>query len=533
MSQKWSVALFCGSVIYLTLFYQLGNLAFLGADEPRYARIGEEMNLRDSYITPTLNFRPWLEKPPLLFWLEAGSFRLFGVHEWSARLPVATLALLSLLMMALLAFKLAGPRVAILTVLILSTSGLFVAFARAASTDTLLVALLSTAMVCGFQATRNGSLLWAGSAGVALGLAVLAKGPVAVVLFAGVFGLYFLLEQELGWTALQIAVAASLFFVTSVPWFWQVWEENGYDFVATFWLNHHLARFFTDIHHHSQPFWYFLAVVALGFFPWVCFLGSAALRTWHRRRHLLSSAYRPELFLWLWVGVPFIFFSFSESKLAGYILPVFPPLAVIVALEWEHWLKGDLISHRLMPAQLMALVGYGLAVAVSLIWGSYSAYGALGLGILLALPILGGMTWAYMKFRQRRPLAIFLSLVAAMTLFTALTFWRAAPVVDDYHSARDLCQLILPKISTKEPLLLYRYFHHTALYYTNYQTAQESLSDLAGLQDYFQNHPQSRYYILTQESGWRQLQQLELSLVRHQGNLYLLEITAPVPDEDL
>ena len=198
MTQKWSVALFCGSVIYLTLFYQLGNLAFLGADEPRYARIGEEMNLRDSYITPTLNFRPWLEKPPLLFWLEAGSFQLFGVHEWSARLPVGIVALLSLLMMALLAFKLAGPRVAILTVLILSTSMLFVAFARAASTDTILVALLSAAMVCGFQATRGVSILWAGSAGVALGLSVLAKGPVAVVLFAGIFGLYFLLEQEIG-----------------------------------------------------------------------------------------------------------------------------------------------------------------------------------------------------------------------------------------------------------------------------------------------------------------------------------------------
>ncbi len=533
MSQKWAVALFCGSVIYLTLFYQLGNLAFFGADEPRYARIGEEMNLRGSYITPTLNFRPWLEKPPLLFWLEAGSFRLFGVHEWSARLPVATLALLSLLMIALLAFELAGPRVAILTVLILSTSGLFVAFARTASTDTLLVALLSAAMVCGFQATRNGSILWAGSAGVTLGLAVLAKGPVAVVLFAGIFGLYFLLEQELGWTALQIAVAASLFSVTSVPWFWQVWEENGYDFVATFWLNHHLARFFTDIHHHSQPFWYYLAVVALGFFPWVCFLGSASLRTWHRRRHLLSSAYRPELFLWVWVAVPFLFFSFSESKLAGYILPVFPPLAVIVAMEWEQWLKGDLISHRVMRAQLMALVVCALAVVVTLIWGSYLVYDDWTLGILLAIPILGGITWAYIEFRQRRPLAIFLSLVAAMTLFMALTFWKVAPVVDDYHSARDLCQLILPEISTNEPLILYRYFHHTAHYYTNYQTAQESLSELAGLQDYFQNHPQSRYYILTQESGWRQLQQLELSLVRHQGNLYLVEITPPVPDGNL
>ena len=103
MSQKWLVVLFCGGVVYLTLFYQLGNLSFFGSDEPRYARVGEEMNLRGSYITPTLNFRPWLEKPPLLFWLEAVSFRLFGVHEWSARLPAATLALLSLFIMALLA----------------------------------------------------------------------------------------------------------------------------------------------------------------------------------------------------------------------------------------------------------------------------------------------------------------------------------------------------------------------------------------------------------------------------------------------
>ena len=530
MSQKWSVAFFCGGVIYLTLFYQLGNLAFFGADEPRYARIAEEMNLRDSYITPTLNFHPWLEKPPLLFWLQAGSFRLFGVHEWSARLPAGALAVLSLLIVALWASQLAGRRVAVFTLLILSTSGLFFVFARAASTDTLLVALLSAAMVCGFQATRNGSSLWAGSAGVALGLAVLAKGPVAVVLFAGVFGLYFLLEQKLAWSGIQITVGATLFSVTTVPWFWQVWQENGYNFVATFWINHHLARFLTDIHHHSEPFWYYLVVLALGFFPWVCFLGSASLRTWHRGRHLLSSSYRPELFLWLWVVVPFAFFSFSESKLAGYILPLFPPLAVIVAMEWEHWLKGDVISHRIMRAQLMALGGFALAVVVSLIWGSYLVYDDQTLGFLLAIPILGGITWGYIEFRQRRPLAIFFSLVAAMTLFAALAYWKAAPVVDDYYSARDLSQLILPRISQKEPLLLYRYFHHTAHYYTNYQVAQESLSDLAVLQDYFQKHPQARYYLLTQEAGWRNLQPLEPSLVRHQGNLYLVEIAAPVPD---
>ena len=520
------MVLFCGGVVYLTLFYQLGNLSFFGSDEPRYARIGEEMNLRGSYITPTLNFRPWLEKPPLLFWLEAVSFQLFGVHEWSARLPSAILALLSLFIVALLAVELAGRRVAVLTVLILCTSGLFFVFARAVSTDTLLVALLTTAMVCGFQATRSPSNLWAAIAGLALGLAVLAKGPVAVVLFTGIFGSYFLLDQKLGWNLKQIILATILFFFTTVPWFWQVWEENGYNFVATFWINHHLARFVTDIHHHSEPFWYYLVVLALGFFPWVCFLGSALFRTWQRRRHLLSTSYRPELFLWLWVGVPFAFFSFSESKLAGYILPVFPPLAVIVALEWEHWLKGDLISHRMMRPQFILLGGFALSVIVALIWGTHLVYDSVALGILLASPILGGLTCAYLEFRKRHPLAIFLTLVATMTLFASLAYWRAAPVVDDYYSSRDLSQLILPRISLNEPLILYRYFHHTALYYTRYQAIQPPLSGLEELQDYFRENPQDRYYILTQQHGWNELQSLEYNLVRHQGNLYLIEIAS-------
>jgi 4-amino-4-deoxy-L-arabinose transferase-like glycosyltransferase len=532
VSQRWLVV-FCGGVVYLALFYQLGNLAFFGSDEPRYARIGEEMNLRGSYITPTLNFRPWLEKPPLLFWLEAVSFRLFGVHEWSARLPAATLAFLSLLIMALLAVELAGRRVALFTVLILCTSGLFFVFARAASTDTLLVAFLTTAMVCGFQAIRKGSNLWAASAGLALGLAVLAKGPVAVVLFTGVFGCYFLLQQKLGWNLQQITLATILFSLTTVPWFWQVWEENGYDFVATFWINHHLARFVTDIHHHSEPFWYYLVVLALGFFPWVCFLGSAASRAWQRRRHLLSASYRPELFLWLWVGVPFAFFSFSESKLAGYILPVFPPLALIIALEWEHWLKGDLIAHRMMRTQLVVLGGYALAVAVTLIGGTHLVYDSVALGLLLASPILGGIVFAYIEFRKRRPLVIFFTLVATMTLFASLAYWRAAPVVDDYYSSRDLSQLILPRISLTEPLILYRYFHHTAHYYTRYQVVQESLSGLRELQDYFRKNPQDRYYILTQEHGWKDLQFLESKLVRHQGNLYLIEIASSVSRDRL
>ncbi len=132
-----------------------------------------------------------------------------------------------------------------------------------------------------------------------------------------------------------------------------------------------------------------------------------------------------------------------------------------------------------------------------------------------------------------RPLGIFFTLVATMTLFASLAYWRAAPVVDDYYSSRDLSQLILPRISLTEPLILYRYFHHTAHYYTRYQVAQEYPSDLKELQDYFRNNPQDRYYILTQEPGWMDLQFLESKLVRHQGNLYLLEIASPISRDRL
>ena len=527
MAQRWLVLLFCGIVAYLTLFYQLGNLAFVGADEPRYARVGEEMNLRGSYVTPTLNFRPWLEKPPLLFWAEAASFKVLGVHEWSARLPVALSALFTLLMAGFLSLELAGWRAAILTALVLSTSGLFFVFGRVASTDMPLVAMLTAAMVFGFLGTSRKAILWGGGAGCALALAVLAKGPIAIVLFGGVFLLYFLWVQGSSWTWKQSVAGVTLFLTLAVPWFWKVWLENGYDFVATFWLNHHLARFVTGIHHHSQPFWFYFPVLIFGFFPWVFFLGSPLVRSWRNGMHLTGAVSRGSLFLWLWAGFPLLFFTLSESKLAGYILPVLPPLAVVVGLEWDRYLEHDLTAYRVMRRQLVTLSVVGLLLTLGLVVGFHVVYDSSALGVSLAVPLLGALIWTWYEFAKRRSLSLFLALVAGMTLFAGLAFWRAAPVLDDYHSARDLCRVAGSSISSEEPLILYRYFHHTARYYTDYQTTRESLPELQSLREYLAAHPQVRYYLLTQEPGWSEVSTfLNSRLVRSQGNLYLVEITA-------
>ena len=511
-------------VFYLTLFYQLGGLAFVGADEPRYARVGEEMNLRSDYVTPTLGFRPWLEKPPLLFWIEAASFTFFGVHEWSARLPVATLALLTLLALALLMFGVVGSRAAVFTVLVLSTSALFFVFARAASTDMPLVATLTMAVICGFQADRSGSPWWGAGAGLGLGLAVLAKGPVALVLFFGIFAAYFLIVQKWGWSWLQAGLGMALFLISATPWYWLVWRENGYDFVATFWINHHLARFVTDVHHHSQPLWYFPVILVVGFFPWICFLGSALWRVWLQRRELAQDSNSLRLVLWLWVLVPLVFFSLSQSKLGGYILPVFPPLAMIVALEWDSYVGGDVVAHRAMSGQFRVLGALMSLLVAVLLWGFHTVYGATTLGVLLVLPIVAGVSLAWVEYRKRRLVGIFFSLVAGMTLFAALAHWKAAPVVDDFHSARDICQSAVSRMLAREPLILYRYFHHSAQYYTGYRATQESIDSLQSLRAYLQGQTQDHYYVLTQESGWQELQALDPDLIEHHGNLYLLRV---------
>ncbi len=524
MSERWLGFLFAVAVVYLVLFYKIGNLAFVGADEPRYARIAEEMNDRRDYVTPTLQGRPWLEKPPLFFWLEAASFRFFGVSEWSARLPVAFCALLAGLATAFLAGTVSGSRSGWHAFLILMTSPLFFVYGRAGSTDMPLLAALTVAIVTGYEASRGFSLEWALGAGAALGLAVLAKGPVALVLFGGIFVAYALLTQAYPWTWKQTLLGLLAFLAVGVPWYGLVWLKNGPNFVATFWLNHHLARFLTSIHHHVQPFWYYVPVLLIGFFPWVFFIFSSAARLIRNRASALR-LHRDEVFLWIWFAAPFLFFSTSNSKLPGYILPVLPPLAVLVAMEWERLLVDDVTARRWLKRELRALSAMGLLVCAVLVVGFARVYDSWWLGAVLAGPLLLGLAGGFHHLRTRRLHLVFMVMLAALTLFAAFAYWLAAPVVDDYHSARDLTRMARGSISPDRPLILYRYFHHTALYYTDYSATPEALPNRQALRSYFASHPQDRYLVLTQESGWQDLQEgFRARLIRHQGNLFLVEI---------
>lgn len=525
MTRQVQLLIFFALVAYLTLFHALGDLPFLGSDEPRYARIGEEMAVSGDFVTPTLERRPWMEKPPLLFWVEALSFRVLSPSELSARLPVAIFGLLGALAAAFFARFLEGERAGLITFLALLTNFLYVVYSRAASTDLLFATTLSVSLMCGFLASWTPGRIWPAASGLFLGLAVLAKGPVALVLFGGVFLVHFGIAQKKYWNRFQVLLGTGVFLLTAVPWFVLVWIENGHNFFMTFWVNHHLARFVTDLHHHRQPIWFYVPVLLVGLFPWSCFLGSAVVRTWRERRELRKPRNQGVLFLWIWACIPLIFFSLSSSKLPGYILPAVPPLVLLAALEWERYLSGSLSTYLPMRRQLASMGILSVAFAAALALGFYFVYDAPWVGAACAVPILVTGIWGQHEFRKRRSVALFTVLVSGMTLTFALLHSLAGPVLADFHSTRGLCVLARPRISDAEPLILYRFFHHTARFYADYQTTTSSLNSPDELSEYVCRAGQDKHLVLTTEHGWNELSGLfGAVLVGREGNFYLLEL---------
>lgn len=521
---KKTVLIFCFLSGYLVLFFHLGSMPFYGADEPRYARIGQEMFESKDFITPTLDRRPWLEKPPLLYWMESASYAVFGFSEGAARFPNAFLTLLAALAIGYLGWRITGEGwCGVFAYLILLSSSFFIIFGRAASTDMALTVPYSLMLITAFIAIEEDSLSWACLAGFWGALAVLAKGPVGVVLAAGTLFIYLMILRRfpsrkifLGFVLVLTAVA--------LPWFILVWIANGENFFLTFIVNHHIARFLTDLHHHSQPFWYYIPVLFLGFFPWVLFLFPAARDFLRRNWELTCPEFRLRLFLWLWALIPLLFFSASSAKLAGYILPSMPPVALLVSLEWKRYqeespkiLPGRSIQFLLVTIAVVLAVGFPVAAKLE--------YGRIDVGLAAGIPLLAGIILGVWRGRKRLVTSSFLAIAGGMIISMSALFAVGSPVFARYHSTAELVGSVDHEISARQPLVLYRFFHHTAVYYTEGRITPDSLNSPQEMMEYIKRHPQDTYILLTTGHGLEEFHALQGTEVTGPvGKLYILKL---------
>ena len=341
---------FCGFLF----FWGLGYFGLIGADEPRYAQVAREMLERRNWITPFLDGKPWLEKPVLYYWEAMLVYSIAGVSDWAARVPSALNA--TLMTVAVYLFlRHFRPRFQLDGALMTASAAGVIGFARAASMDMPLAAMFTIALLgwCGWY--ESGAKRYLALFYIFLGLATLAKGPVAPFLAASIIIIFSLVAKNLQLVSRSLWIPGIvLFCAITLPWYIAVQIKNP-DFFRVFVLQHNLARFGTDLYQHKESFWYYVPVILLGLIPWTVFVAAALLdsvRAWRsERKQSFQSENALNVFLVIWLIVPGVFFSFSQSKLPGYMLPALPAGTLLLA----EYIRGRVLMADPRPDYLLVI----------------------------------------------------------------------------------------------------------------------------------------------------------------------------------
>jgi len=344
-----AIIIWCGNLEYRKLAL---------SDEGRYSEIPRYMAQSGDWLTPRLNGIKYFEKPPLQYWATAAAYEAFGEHNWTARLWPALTGFLGVLLMFYAGARLYGADAGLYAALVLGSSFLYTAIAHINTLDMGLtfflgLGLAGILLALDPRADAKTSRLWMHIAAAGCALAVLSKGLIGVVLPGAVIVLYMLVRRDFKlWRKLHVASGGLLFLAICAPWFIAVSIANP-EFPWFFFVHEHFQRYATTVHQRYQAWYYFIPILLVGILPWLMTLFDALMNALKRS---YTAEFDPTLFLLLWAGFIFVFFSLSDSKLPSYILPIFPALALLIAARLTT-ISGRAFAWHLAPVAVLALIG--------------------------------------------------------------------------------------------------------------------------------------------------------------------------------
>jgi len=470
LAKRGSLLLFFAVIAFY--FYGLGHLPLLGPDEPRYAQIAREMFWNRDLITPTLGGRPWFEKPALLYWMMIASYKLFGVSEWSARFPAAVSGLLTVgavfcigrsvegsaatrvesphggaPLVQLGTGRNAGPTgLGFWSALIAATTLGIVVFARAASFD-IIVTMTMTWAVAFFiisELKETARSRWRYLAGfyIFIGLSLLAKGLIGIAIPLGVASVYYVLRRKLPErnAALSLSWGLPLALAVAALWYAPVIWRHGWPFVDQFFVQHQFARYVSNKYGHPAPVYFYLLILIPLSLPWTAFfiegVGRATRWRWRAKNQQGTILDRIMVLAFAWFLVPLVFFSFSTSKLPGYIIPVLPAVALIAGERVTRFSTNA--EDGKWAIRITAVLSLLLALAVPLYaWRSGSPSFECALIIALLLGVAG--SFGLLSLRHRVASVLLIAAATLGVLLVALHCWAPEPV--ERETAKHLLQL--------------------------------------------------------------------------------------------
>ena len=544
------------AIAWVGFLWNLGNIGLVDETEPLFAEAARQMTLTGDWITPYFNGETRFDKPPLIYWLMAVAYRTLGVNEWAVRLPSALCAIgLTCLGFYTLSkeegssatstvrdltdvrkkeevrwkpeeetennnSKLKTPRLPLflstpwIGAALIALNPQTIAWGRTGVSDMLLVACMCSALLAFFLgytleeqreqaefSTVSASRFpnkWYLTFYVLIALAILAKGPVGIVvpaLIVGCFGLYLGNFRQL-WREMRPVSGILIILAIALPWYIFVILANGQTYIDSFFGYHNFQRFTGVVNKHSAPWYFYFFVVLVGFAPWSIYLPVAIARTrfWQRsywRRQPRSA--QLSLFALFWFGCIFGFFTIAVTKLPSYVLPLIPAAAILVTLLWSDIIAGNEPENRReklekkpnsLPRGL--LVTYIFNVIFLLIVAAATFYSYNWLGDDPAMPnfpqaiqqsgllIVGGAIWITTAVaialllwkRQQRWILVanFIGLVA----FIIFGLTPAYKVVDINRQLplRQLAQVAVQQKLPGEELMMVGFWKPSLVFYT-------------------------------------------------------------------
>ena len=493
-------------------------------DEACNAQCAKEMLQRRDPIVPTFNYRLRTDKPPLAYWAMMVSYRLLGVNEFAARLPSVLFSVGTVLLIFLFGSRLWGKEVGLFASLIMLTNIHFPVVARAATPDPAFLFFLTLSLFLFLE----GRITWGY---VAAGFAVLAKGPLGIIIPLGTKVLYLLFsEGKRGIKKAFPLMGLILFLVIALPWYIMVDLRTHNQFYKGFILYHNITRFLRPIGGHKGPVFYYVVVLILALIPWSPLLPQTAYCLFkeakEKRGHLL--------FLYTWILFPFVFFSLARTKLPNYILPIYPALVLSMA----YTLKG--LSHKGPRALKIPIVGIlaMLAVLTALLGWMWlkSLFVPLGLflvaGVLLLLA-----AWGFYHTKQT-PLAGFRILAILMIVFLIATPYFLVPSLEKKKLSPVFAQKIKADMKGGDLIVTHPFSLPSLVFYTNHQVIREKKT--RSLEAFLRSSQCRRIFLLTKAKRLGLISQIWKGKVKvlaegeslyPRGRLVLLLLSPGVPSK--